>query len=717
MVVPTLVVALLVVEGGAHRAGARAPRRGVLAAQGVALATWLLVAAARSRLELVPAPVVAAALVVLLGTHLVELLPRLRPLLGESLGPRPHAAFFWLPLVAYLALIPWSTSQRPPDGDEPYYLLVAHSIAYDGDAELSDEYLAGDSLRFMSRRLEPQPGDPVGHAGERYSRHNVLLPLLLALPYRLAGATGAFAAMAAFAAALAWWTLRLARHRFADSPGGALLAWALLAFTPPVLLYSHQVWVEVPAALLIVLAVDALETLDPRARLAGIWTSGEGGKAEVDAGRGAPPERRAGAAPATRRLARLVFWAAVILLPLLKLRFAGFAALLVALAWWRGRRQARALLVAGLVMVTLFAAILAFNHARFGAALKTYGLEQLLPDSGAAVVLARALGLFFDLAFGLFAAAPLWALLVPAVARIGRLRPRLTAELAFLVVPYLLLVSFRREWFGGWSPPFRYGLAVLPLLALGTIPLFAQRRSGGARLLVAALAAGTAALTVLWVAVPGWTYNFADGGSYLLAGLGRELGLDVARLLPSAIRLRTASWWWPLAATALLLLAWRWPRRTRPGLAAVGVALCLAAPAAAVVAAARLPTRVVELEDAQVSARGGARYPETWTFDRGRFRGGWWLDAGSALSAPVVSGGTRARLAVWCRAEGPARAMGTLRVSAGGRPFATLAVAPGGWRRFELGPVPWPAGATLTLETPAGTAPVVVDRVELSWLP
>ncbi len=41
--------------------------------------------------------------------------------------------------------------------------------------------------------------------------------------------------------------LRLSRHFFADRPGGALCAWAVLAFTPPLLLYSYQVWVEVPA--------------------------------------------------------------------------------------------------------------------------------------------------------------------------------------------------------------------------------------------------------------------------------------------------------------------------------------------------------------------------------------------------------------------------------------------------------------------------------------
>ena len=681
-IVPPIVAGLFVVAASARRAGARAPRRRVIAAQLVALLAWLLLAAARARLDLPLAPALAAGLFALLGAHLLELLPRLRPLLGASLPARPHVAFFALPLLAYLAILPWSTSQRPPDGDEPYYLLVAHSLAYDFDADLANNYAAGDSLHFLPRRLEPQPGDPVGHHGELYSRHNVVLPLLLALPYRFAGAAGACAAMAALTAALAWLTLRLARHRFAAWPVGALLAWALLAFAPPLLLYSHQVWVEVPAALLIVLALDALRAMDGNRRAA------------------------------------MLFWTMVVLLPLLKLRFAAFAGLLALLAWWRSGRRVRGLAAAAGGMAALFAAILAFNYARFDAALKTYGLEQLLPEAPWQVVLARGLGMFFDVGFGLFTTAPLWALLIPAILLLVRRRPALAAELAFLVVPYLMLVSFRREWYGGWSPPFRYGLAVLPLLALPLVPLLDGRRRGGARVLIAALGAATAALTLVWLAVPGWTYNLADGGSYLLAGLSRELRLDVARLFPSAIRLRAATWWWPLLALVLTTLLWRWPRRRLTAAAAIGGALAIAAPAGAVLLAARLPTAVVEIEDAQIATTGGSLQPPLWTFDRPRFRGAWQLGPGSRVEAPVVAGGRRVSLRIWCETP-PGGAAAQLYVGAGsGEPAGVSVPAGTPWHPVDVGPLDWPGspdGAPLALALPPESGPVLVDRVELFW--
>jgi hypothetical protein len=390
--------------------------------------------------------------------------------------------------------------------------------------------------------------------------------------------------------------------------------------------------------------------------------------------------------------------------------------LLAVLGWWRGGRRLRVLTFVAGGLVALFGAILLFNEARFGSALKTYALEQLLPESGPRVVLARALGLFFDAGFGLFAVAPLWVLLLPALLRHARRAPAAAAELGFLVLPYALLLAGRREWFGGWSPPFRYGLAVLPLLALPLAPLLQQRGRGGARLLLGALGAATGGLTLLWLAVPGWTYNFADGSTLLASQLGQQLGLDLGRLLPSAIRLHAASWWWPPLVVLAALLLWRWPRARRPELTAAGVGLALLLPAAALAAAAALPTGVVELEDSQVVSHGGALYPPRWTFDRPRFRGGWQLVDGASVEAPLVAGGARLRLVLWCREEPQQPAAATLLVAAGELPLAAVAVpAAAHWQRLALGPFAWPSGAPLVLSLQPGSAPVVVDRAEHDW--
>ena len=263
---------------------------------------------------------IAGGLVVVLADRVVRQLLALRPLLGSALPDRPSALFFLLPLTVYLALLPWSAARRPPDGDEPYYLLITHSLAYDFDADLTNNYAAGDWRHFLDRAIAPQPGDPVGPHGELYSRHNELLPLALAPAYRLAGRWGALATMAALSAALGWVTLRLARHYARDRPGEGLAAYALVAFAPPLLIFSYQVWVEVPAALLTALALDRI--LATRGRRQPSWHWREW------AGIGLP----------------------LLLLPLVKIRFMLLAVTLLALGWWHAGRPRKPVVILGVAL-------------------------------------------------------------------------------------------------------------------------------------------------------------------------------------------------------------------------------------------------------------------------------------------------------------------------------------------------------------------------------
>ena len=76
---------------------------------------------------------VFAAFLLVLGYWLARTIVRLRPLLGERLEGRPSAIFFWLPLVLYLVITPWSTEHRPPDGDEPFNLLLGVGVKDERD--------------------------------------------------------------------------------------------------------------------------------------------------------------------------------------------------------------------------------------------------------------------------------------------------------------------------------------------------------------------------------------------------------------------------------------------------------------------------------------------------------------------------------------------------------------------------------------------------------
>lgn len=691
-VLPLVLVLLTEIRRRAARAGAKEPWERGRRWEAGAVAVWVVLVLARPRLGLsLPDPALIAAGAAVLLLHATRLLLSFRPLLGARLPERPPVVFFALPFAVYVALVPWSTEQRSPNGDEPWYLLVTHSLAFDLDADLTNNYVQRDYLHFIDRELEPQPGDPRGPEGELYSRHNELLPLVLAPSYRVAGKLGALLSMAALSAALAWMTLRVGSRYVPDHPGGMLLSWGLLALGPPLLLYSYQVWVEVPAALLTLVALDRIRELGRRDRKSD-W---------------------------------LVCAGAIVLLPFLKLRFGLLAAPLTALAAWHSRHRLRRhwLPIALLLGAVLLAGglILIYNQQQYGNPLKIHRWSELeLHREQLSTYTLGLTGLFWDSAFGLFAVAPLWLLTLPAV--VLALRRRSVALFDGLVAmsAYFVVVASRREWFGGWSPPFRYGLVLLPLLAVLLAPLLSDRHAFGRRLLIVTLTVLTFALTLLWVAVPGWAYNFANGSTLLLDHLELRSGCDLIRFFPSAIRPRAATVAVPLLGTLLVLGLWWLPLERRRGAAALGIVLSLLAPLLLTGAARSLTTHVVEAEAPHVSKIGGEPYPPPWELDRPRFREGWILRQGERLEAPVIVGGAQLRPRLLIRNLAEVRGPVTAELLAGGEVLASVRLTYSeAWHEIFLGPIPWPPEAsTLGLRVRRYRQPargVIVDRITLGW--
>ena len=636
----------------------------------------------------------------------------LEPLLERTAGARrPPLVFLLLPFGFYLALIPWSIHERAPDGDEPWFLLTTHSIAYDFDLDLANNYRNQDSLAFMPRGIEPQPGDREASDGTIRSRHGAVLQAVMAPAYRLGGRAGAMVVIAALAALGAWLLLDLTA--FSPDARARLAAYATFSFAAPFLIYSQQIWAEIAA---VVLAVAAFRWID-----------------RLTAGDGSPTAETGRAEWSTWALLAL----SLAVLPAIKLRLALISAALALIFVLRlgPARRRRGLLVLAAVGVPSAILVLWSNRAVSGTVLGMHSWSELEVYRQPVSQLALGMnGLFFDLAYGLVACAPIWLLLFPGAVASFRRNRRLLFEVALIAVPTLLLVASRREWYGGWSPPFRYGLVVLPFLALLLVPLFergsatghegamgsaARSPAAGIVALALVLALLSGALTVLFVVEPGWTYNLADGRHHFLHHLEARTGLDLGRLLPSATRARTATWILPALAVALAILAARVRRRTvAAACAGMPVLLLAALP----VLADSLPTRRLEIESAAVHRTGGNQEPERWTMDRTRYPEAWVLPEGSRAEAMVIPGGNRVELAVTLRAIRNRPAPLTLIARAGGQELGRLTFAEGsddGWQTRTLAPAPWPADAPLVFEVPPGNAVppngLAIDRVDLRW--
>jgi hypothetical protein len=395
-----------------------------------------------------------------------------------------------------------------PQGDEPQYVLLAHSLLSDADVDLADEFAGRDYAAFFSGTLEPHTS-PFSRAPHAYSIHTPGLPLLILPGYALAGYAGVRLTLCAFVALAAMLVQRVVRRRTGDERL-ALGAWGLLVFAPPLPFYAMRVYPETPAVL---------------AAAVFLWARATGGPL---------------AAGAAMAAAAVLPWVHPKLFLLSAL---GLAVTFVRPGRWAGRAGAVA------VLALSMAALLLHFHAQFGRASLHGGFPATNLDL--ALLPRGLLAVLFDRQFGLLAVAPALALAVPGLWWSARRRDLSAAPAALIAGLFLVLSGAFRFWWGGACPPARYVLPAVPALGVLLAPAL-----GGRPGLAAALGGLGLGIVGLAAEAPRIVHNRADGESLLLRFLSPSFDLNA--LLPSFFDEGFAPVALAAACAAALGAAWRW---------------------------------------------------------------------------------------------------------------------------------------------------------------
>ena len=464
--------------------------------------------------------------------------------IGALARARPRwAGAAFLPVVAlvYGLAAARVQAQVGPEGDEPHYLMVADSLLRDHDLSLERDYAEGRYRAFHPAPLEPHYRVR-GRGGAIYSLHAVGLSVLLLPAYALAGYAGASFFMALLAVWLAHETRALLRT-WVDEAADTT-AW-IVALSPPLVHYAGLVFTEIPAALIVA--------------------------AGLRHGRGE-----------TSRRAAAVAGIAVALLPWLNVRYAVLTVILILFAL--SARPSRTAMLAWVVPSLVSAVAIALFHFHlygFFDPRRVYGRRPELALSGLPIGLP---GLLFDQEFGLLAYAPVFALAVPGVVALWRRSRRAAVAAIAMTVAVILTAGAWPMWRGGFNPPARFLVPVVPALALAV----------GAR-----LRAGLGAAAALLV---GWSLWAGAVGTWDRAlvhrdrdGTGAE---EWTRLLPGYVQDESPhdrarlTWEWAAALLAAALAGRAKDRRvTAAGLAGASLALVAAAGIASRVSSARTEGR------------------------------------------------------------------------------------------------------------------------------
>ncbi|MDP1570836.1 MAG: hypothetical protein Q8L86_12635 [Vicinamibacterales bacterium] len=509
-----------------------------------------------------------AALVGLVVTRWPQTVTRL-----AALGAHPRA----VPTATLLAALVYVTAAiavapRVPTGDEPHYLVITQSLLRDGDLRIEDNHQRGDYLEYFGGgQLRPDYLRR-GVDGEIYSVHPPGVSALVLPAFALAG-YGGVVVWLALLMALGGMAVWHAATLVTGDRGAGWFAWASVMLTVPIAFHAFTVYPDGPGAAIVAGAVLTLVRLEVR----GATAVGRGELALVGAGLAA--------------------------LPWLHTRFAiaaGVLGLVILLRQWRlSDRVARA---AAFLAVPVIAAAgwFAYFWVIYGTpnpAAPYGGYTQ----SSLAYALTGIPGLLFDQQFGLLLAAPVYAVAIAGIAPLVRRRTRLALELALVVGPYLLAVGSYAMWWGGYSAPARFAVAVLPVFGVPAAMAWHAWRGRPARTLFAVLLALSLLLVCVLSAVDRgvFLYEGRTGYAAWLDWLNRTVNMPLA--LPAIHR-------GPAATAVLVVAVW------------AGVVLAAVWGLARLAAARALP------------------------------RGAWWASAGAALGGAVMLASTMA----WMLEEAPA---------------------------------------------------------------
>jgi len=425
------------------------------------------------------------------------------------LAHAPGLPIFLLTLAVYVALAPWLARVWSRSGDEPHYLLAAHSLVRDGDLDLTNNYAQRDYAAFYTDYYL-NPHVHVRADGQQVLTHNLGLSFLIVPAYWLGGLPGVLYFLALVGALLAanifLLSYDLTGHWVASAVGALALA-----FTPPLLWYVFLIYPEVLAGLGLIVAVRCALT----------------------------PRQPGGAARPLGLSGVLHFGLGLAILPWLSSRFLPAMGLLLLwglwLAWAPGKLalRSRAWLAAvalaglGLLGYMLFSAWL------YGSASPAASYAGPIPlaveQSFALLRVGRGLlGWLFDTQRGLLITAPIY---IAALWGVGLLLIRKPLVGALVLLPFgaaLLPVAVWGGFWQGWEYSARFLIAALPLLGAGLAYLWAAGRR-------AVVVPVTAALFAVSLATGAWVVAQPLRG-IISSPVAQWPGLNLAAWVPAMAR-------------------------------------------------------------------------------------------------------------------------------------------------------------------------------------
>lgn len=412
----------------------------------------------------------------------------------EKLEPgRAAGTVFAFAFIFYFSVTLWFNYAVQPTGDEPSYLLVSHSMLYDRDLDLKNNYDNRDYMKFYSKNLEPQ-GTDIKRDGKILSYHPVLLSAIIAPFYLAGGRFGVTLLTSASCAALAC-LIFMFLFKMTGSMRSSLATTAVTAFTMPVIGFANNISTEIFITLIILYSYYLIKYEPEKTIL-------------------------------TAFVMALSVWMHIRSIPV-------YASLCLIFAW-HNRKNIPAIIKFGAIQAASVLLFFAFNYIVLGSILPSYaeGGGSNLQRFNPANMLAGMAAFFMDRQLGLFSYAPAYVFILAGVVMLFKKYRKEFVEMSLIFAPYFIMICSWSDWGGGSSSP-RYLIQVIFVLSACLAVFFDSVRPQAASLPVHTAFGLSAAFTAAVACVPWFRWDRPFMENPILSALSKMLHFDLTVFFPS----------------------------------------------------------------------------------------------------------------------------------------------------------------------------------------
>jgi hypothetical protein len=395
--------------------------------------------------------------------------------------------------VFYFFISLWLNYANQPTGDEPAYLLMSHSIIYDRDLDLKNNFDNKDYLKFYNKNLQPQ-GTDIVRGTKIFSYHPVFFSVILAPFYFLGGRFGSVVFMNAAGASFIALLFLLLNGIIQDKKGSASAA-ALTGFTMPTIAFANNICTEYIIAVLVVLLYYLIKFKKEETLLISL-------------------------------LMAAIIWIHIRSLPI-------YAGLWLIFAYYK-RKNIREIIKSAAIQFLSIAFFFTFNYFVLGSLLPSYSagggsnLQRFIPGNMFAGMLAN----FMDRQLGLFAYAPVFIFIVSGAIIMFLKHRKEFFEMIILFLPYFILITSWDDW-GGGSSVSRYLMVVMFVFAACLAAVFKYLKNTAGLVLVRATAAISFFLSAVVIGVPWFRWDRPYGENGMMVMASKIIHFDLTMLFPS----------------------------------------------------------------------------------------------------------------------------------------------------------------------------------------